>query len=130
MSKQMLLLNGWRVPKLVKYSCGYNKLYKDGSGRDLKGVNHAKLIGIYPKLEVQVGSFTQAEMGRFLHEVNSNPNDIKVSWYDEQLAYENKNNGIRSNISYYINDFTIDIKKTSTMDYKSFSFNLIPNKKR
>lgn len=129
-NKQILFLNGWEVPKLVQYKCGYDKLYKEGSGRDLKGVNHSKLVGIYPKLEVQVGEFTQEEMGRFLHEVNTKPNDIKVSWYDEQLAYEQKNNGIRANISYYINDFSIDVKKTSTMMYKGFSFNLIPNTKR
>ena len=120
--KQVLYINGWLVPKLIKYETGYNKLWASDSGRDMAGENKGTLIGIYPKLQVEVGSYTEEEMSRFLKEVNKA--ELMISWYDA----ETKATAI--NISYYINDFTISLKNTRTMKYNSFSFNLIPNKKR
>lgn len=122
MAQQVLYLDGWLVPKLTKYEVAYNKLWASDSGRDMAGENKGTLIGIYPKLQVEVGSYTENEMSLFLSKVNKA--EITVSWYDAEIK------GLRTNVSYYINDFTISPKSIKTMKYQGFSFNLIPNKKR
>lgn len=121
-SKQVLFINGWRVPKLMQYEVAYNKLYADDSGRDLDGNNRATLIGIFPKLQVKVGSYTEQEMSDFLKKVNRP--ELSINWYDPEIK------GLRNGVSYYINDFNVSVKRTSPTVYNGFSFNLIPNKKR
>ena len=80
-SKQVLFINGWKVPKLMQYEVAYNKLYADDTGRDLDGNNRATLIGIFPKLQVKA--------------------ELKISWYDPEIKT------LRNGISYYINDFNV-----------------------
>lgn len=118
--KQLLYIDGWLVPKLIKYEVAYNKLWADDSGRDMAGNNKATLIGIYPKIQVDVGSFSAEEMSEFLKRANKA--ELSVSWYDAE--------GMKrwQNVSYYINDFAVSLK--SNGKYNGFSFNLIPNKKR
>lgn len=122
MAKQVLIIDGWEIPKLIKYAVNYNKLWADDSGRDMSGENKGTLIGFFPKLTVEVGEFNADEMKTFLSKVNKAK--INIDWYDAEIK------GMRNGISYYINDFTIDLKSSKRMVYKSFSFNLIPNKKR
>ena len=122
MAQQVLYIDGWLVPKLTKYEIAYNKLWADDSGRDMAGNNKGTLIGIFPKIQVQVGTFDEDEMKTFLQKVNKA--ELTISWYDPEIK------GIRSGVSYYINDFTVSPKNTKTMKYNAFSFNLIPNKKR
>ena len=64
--KQVLYIDSWKVPKLIKYEVAYNKLWADDSGRDLAGNNKATLIGIFPKLQVEGGSYNEEEMSQFL----------------------------------------------------------------
>lgn len=122
MAQQVLYIDGWLVPKLIKYEVAYNKLWADDSGRDMAGNNKATLIGIFPKIQVQVGSYNESEMSTFLKKVNKA--ELKINWYDPEL------NAMREQISYYINDFSISTKNTKLLKYNSFSFNLIPNRKR
>lgn len=122
MAQQVLYIDGWLVPKLIKYEIAYNKLWADDSGRDMAGNNKGTLIGIFPKIQVQVGTFNEDEMKTFLQNVNKA--ELTISWYDPEIK------GIRSGVSYYINDFTVSPNNTKTMKYNGFSFNLIPNKKR
>lgn len=122
MAQQVLYIDGWLVPRLIKYEIAYNKLWADDSGRDMAGNNKGTLIGIFPKIQVQVGPFDEDEMKTFLQKVNKA--ELKINWYDPEIK------DIRSGVSYYINDFTVSPKNTKTMKYNAFSFNLIPNKKR
>lgn len=122
MSQQVLLIDGWKVPKLVQYDVEYNKLWGEDSGRDLTGTNKATLVGIYPKIYVQVGEFTRSEMKMFLQKVNKK--EFKIDYYDEQYGK------MHTGVSYYINDYKISLKSSKRMIYKGFDFNLIPNKKR
>lgn len=122
MAQQVLFIDGWKVPKLIKYAVQYNHLYAEDSGRDMKGDSKATLIGFYPKLLVKVGSFTQKEMQTFLRKVNKQ--SFNINYYDEEYGK------IMEGVSYYANDYTIEVKNTKTMTYHSFEFNLIPNKKR
>lgn len=122
MGKQVLFIDDWRVPKLINYDVAYNKLWGSDTGRDMAGENKGTLVGIFPKLQVEIGSLNKDEMKQFLQKANKA--ELTISWYDVEI------DGIRSAQSYYINDYTISLKNTKTMKYKAFSFNLIPNKKR
>lgn len=120
--QQVLKIDGWAVPKLIKYEVSYNKLWADDSGRDMSGENKGTLIGIFPKLQVEVGAYSQEEMKQFLSKTNKA--ELSISWFDPETSE------MRVGQSYYINDFVVSIKNTKSMQYKSFAFNLIPNKKR
>lgn len=120
MVKQLLYIDGWLVPKLTKFEVAYNKLWADDSGRDMAGNNKGTLIGIFPKIQVEVGSYTPTEMNNFLS--HANKGELSVSWYDAQ------GEKTWNNISYYINDFAISVKPSGY--YNGFNFNLIPNRKR
>ena len=120
--KQVLYIDSWKVPKLIKYEVAYNKLWADDSGRDLAGNNKATLIGIFPKLQVEVGSYNEEEMSQFLKKVNKAK--WSINWYDAETK------AMRNGVSYYINDFSVSLKNTAAMKYNGFNFNLIPNKKR
>lgn len=122
MANQVLIIDNWVVPKLIKYAVNYNKLWADDSGRDMSGQNKGTLLGIFPKLNVDVGEFNEDDMSSFLSKVNKS--SFNIDWYDAETK------SMRKGISYYVNDYTIDLKSTKRMVYKSFSFNLIPNKKR
>lgn len=112
------------VQKITKFDVGQNRLYAADSGRDLAGVNHATLIGIYPKIEVGVAQYSQSEMRAFLNAVDTGKHGLSVTWWDE------KSGKVRTGESYYINDFTISLVDAKTMRYHPFEFNLIPNTKR
>lgn len=118
--KQLLYIDGWLVPKLIKYEISYNKLWADDSGRDMAGNNKGTLIGIFPKIQVEVGSYTASEMDEFLSKANKA--ELSIRWYDAQSMKQ------WDDISYYINDFAISVKNSGK--YNGFSFNLIPNRKR
>lgn len=122
MAQQVLYIDDWLVPKLTKYEVAYNKLWADDSGRDMSGNMKGTLVGTFPKLQVQVGSYTEEEMSEFLKKANKA--EVTVKWYDPEIK------AMRSGVSYYVNDPSISLKSTKTMKYNSFSFNLIPNKKR
>lgn len=121
--KQVLFINGWAVPKLVQYAVADNKLWSDDSGRDMAGNNKGTLIGIFPKIQVKVGSFSEDEMSQFLSIVDDNP-ELTVKWWDP------RSKTLRNGDSYYINDFEVTLINTRTMKYKGFDFNLIPNRKK
>lgn len=120
-SGKLLKVNGKEVKKLISYKTQYNKLWADDTGRNIAGVNKGTLVGIFPKLLLQFGSMDEEEMAEFLQWANLA--EITVEWYDAETK------GTRT-ASYYSNSPEIDLKSTSLMKYKSFSFNLIPNQKR
>ena len=120
-SGDLLKVNGKTVKKLLSYKTQYNKLWADDSGRNLAGVNKGTLIGIFPKLILQFGSMNQDEMAEFLQ--CADLPEITVTWYDAKIK------GTRT-ASYYSNSPEIDLISKSLMKYRSFSLNLIPNRKR
>lgn len=122
MAQTILIIDGWTVPKLIDYKIEYNKLWSSDSGRDMLGDNKGSLIGIYPKLYVKVGSWSQSQMQTFLGKVNKNHFSIRY--------FDTERNSLVTGSSYYVNDYTIEMKSSKHMTYKGFEFNLIPNRKR
>ncbi len=37
MAKQVLIIEGWEVPHLIKYAVSYNKVWADDTGQDMSG---------------------------------------------------------------------------------------------
>lgn len=120
-SGDLLKINGKTVKKLISYKVQYNKLWSDDSGRNIAGENKGTLIGIFPKILLEFGSMNENEMAEFLSWADLP--EITVTWYDAKIK------GTRT-ASYYTNSPEIDLKSKSSMRYKGFTLNLIPNKKR
>ena len=106
---------------MISYKVQYNKLWSEDSGRNIAGENKGTLVGIFPKILLEFGSMNEDEMAEFLSWADLP--EITVTWYDAKIK------GTRT-ASYYTNSPEIDLKSQSTMKYKRFSLNLIPNKKR
>lgn len=121
MAKQVLIIEGWEVPHLIKYAVSYNKVWADDTGQDMSGEKKGTLIGLFPKLNVEVGSFQADEMALFLSQANKSK--LKIEWHDAE-------NQVMRNGEYSLDDVTIDLKNVERMVYNPFSFQLTPIKKR
>ena len=121
MAKQVLIIEGWEVPHLIKYAVSYNKVCADDTGQDMSGEKKGTLIGLFPKLNVEVGSFQADEMALFLSQANKAK--LKIEWHDAE-------NQVMRSGEYSLDDVTIDLKNVERMVYNPFSFQLTPIKKR
>lgn len=71
-----------RVAKLLKYQCGYMKLWSDDTGRSLTGAWKGTLIGIFPKLTITIPEQYNNDRSLILRVFNS---DLKkVKYYDTE----------------------------------------------
>ena len=117
----LLLINGKKVPKLVKYQVGYKKLWSSDTGRSMTGENKGTLIGIFPKIEVTCGVLNEEEMSTLLSLVNvANAN---VTYYDTEYKRTITQ-------SFYFGDIDDELLRKSQMRHKPISFSIIANKKR
>lgn len=58
-----MIINDVNIGKyIVEVTFGYNKLWGEDSGRNLKGEQSGTLIGIFPKLTVQFRKLKKAEL--------------------------------------------------------------------
>lgn len=122
MAKQVLLIDGWEVPKLIQYDVDWEPLWSGDTARDLSGDMKGTFIGWFPKLEVKVGTYDQETMRKFLKKVHKPW--IDISYYDEELGK------MSTQKKYYINAHKSSLKNSNTMKYNAFEFNLIPQSKR
>lgn len=61
--KNSIIINGVNMGQyLVEAKYGYNKLWANDSGRNLAGVMSGTLLGIFPKLTLQFGRLTKAQV--------------------------------------------------------------------
>ena len=117
----LLLISGKKVPKLIEYKLGYKKLWSSDTGRSMTGENKGTLIGIFPKLEIKVGRLNEDEISTLLSLINvANAN---VTYYDPEYKKV-------TTASFYFGDIDIELLRKSQMNYKSFNFSIIANKKR
>jgi hypothetical protein len=122
MSAGIITIDGKEIPKIVGYDVQYGKLWADDTGRNMSGEMKGTLIGIFPKITLSIGSTTDVEC-KALSQIFNKAN-LLVSWYDVEK-------GFTENISYYCNDFEPKLKyKHKRTEYKPFSINLIPNRRR
>ena len=116
----LIKINGQTIPHIVSYKIGRAKLWKD-SDRNMSGDVRATLIGIFPKIQLEVGYTTQTEMSQLTQILDKD--FFTVTWFDVR---------IQETIStkYYASDYDVELDNKAKGRYKPFSVSLVPVSKR
>jgi hypothetical protein len=116
----LVKIDGVTIPHVVSYKISRAKLWKD-SERNMNGDVRATLIGIFPKIQMQVGYTTQEEMSALTALLDKA--FFTVEWFDvrEQKTFSAK---------YYASDYDVELDSKSKGRYKPFSVSLVPVSKR
>lgn len=116
----LIKINGDTIPHIVSYKIGRAKLWKD-SERNMSGDVRATLIGIFPKIQLQIGYTTEQEMSALTKLLDKD--FFTVEWFDVRTkeTHEDK---------YYASDYDIELDNKAKGRYKPFSVNLVPVSKR
>ena len=116
----LVKIEGVTIPHVVSYKIGRSKLWKD-SERNMAGDMRATLIGIFPKIQMQVGYTTQEEMCALTQLLDKA--FFTVEWFDvrTQETYSAR---------YYASDYDVELDSKSRGRYKPFSVDLVPMGKR
>lgn len=62
-NKDSIIINGVSMGQyIVEAKYGYNKLWSSDSGRNLAGTQTGTLVGIFPKIILEFGPLTKAQM--------------------------------------------------------------------
>ena len=115
--------NGAYVPmgNKTSYKVTYCKLWSSDTGRSMTGENKGTLIGIFPKINVNLGRMSEEDASAIINLTMQASAD--VMYYDvgkKGLVIE----------SFYFGDVPAEIEKQSSMYHKGISFSIIANKKR
>ena len=115
--------NGSYVPlgKKTAYSVQYCKLWSSDTGRSMSGENKGTLIGIFPKISVELGRMSEEDMSAIINLTMQARADVK--YYDV-----GKKDLVTA--SFYFGDVSAQIEKTRSMYHKGTKFSIIANKKR
>ena len=116
----LLKIDGQTIPHIVSYKIGRAKLWKD-SERNMSGDVRATLIGIFPKIQLQVGYTTQQEMSELTELLDKD--FFTVTWFDVRTQDT-------VSAKYYASDYDVELDNKSKGRYKPFSVNLVPVSKR
>lgn len=117
----LILINDKVIPHIVSYKIGRSKLWKD-SERNMSGDVRATLIGIFPKIQLQIGYTTEQEMSDLTKLLDKD--FFNVKWYDVRTK------ALTDNIKYYASDYDVELDSKCKGRYKPFSVNLVPVSKR
>ena len=118
--KHLVKIDGVIVPHIVSYKIGHSKLWKE-SERNMSGELRATMIGVFPKIQLQIGYTTQTEMNG-LTALLDKP-FFTVEWFD--VASQSV-----VSAQYYASDYDVELDSKSKRRYKPFSVNLVPVNKR
>lgn len=116
----LVKIDGVTIPHIVSYKISRSKLWKD-SDRNMSGDVRATLIGIFPKIQLQVGYTTQEEMSQLTQILDKD--FFTVTWFDVRTQET-------ISTKYYASDFDVELDNKSKGRYKPFNVNLVPVSKR
>lgn len=116
----LLQIEGNTIPHIVSYKVSRAKLWKD-SERNMSGEVRATLIGIFPKIQIEVGYTTQEELSEITALLDKD--FFTVTWYDVRIQ------GTAS-AKYYASDYDVELDSKHKGRYKPFSVSLVPVSKR
>lgn len=119
-SGNLIKINSNIIPKIASYKVGQNKLWKDAD-RNMAGEMRATLVGVFPKIEIDVGVCTQTELKEIVLLLN-NP-FFSVEYFDITT-------GATHTAQYYAADYSVDLLDKNKGLYKPFSVSFIPVAKR
>lgn len=116
----LVKINGQTIPHIKKYKIGRAKLWKDAD-RNMSGDVRASLIGIFPKIQMTVGTLTQQQMSELTQLLDLDY--FEVEWFDVRIQSTIKT-------KYYASDYDTDLLSKSKGLYQPFDVNLVPISKR
>ena len=116
----LVQIDGETIPHIVSYKIGRAKLWKD-SERNMSGDVRATLIGIFPKIQMEVGYTTQEEMSELTQLLDKD--FFTVTWFDVRVQET-------VSAKYYAGDYDVELDSKSKGRYKPFSVSLVPVSKR
>ena len=116
----LLQIDGETIPHIVSYKVSRAKLWKD-SERNMSGDVRATLIGIFPKIQLQIGYTTQQELSALTAIFDKD--FFTVTWYDIRTQET-------AEAQYYASDYDVELDSKSKGRYKPFNVNLVPVSKR
>lgn len=119
-SGDLIKIDGTKIPSIVKFKVGRNKLWKDAE-RNMNGDIRATLIGIFPKIELEIGVTTQSEMAQLTALLDKDY--FTVEWFDVRVQRT-------YTAQYYAGDYSPELLSKSRGLYKPLSVNLVPISKR
>lgn len=119
-TSDLVKIDGVTIPHIVSYKIGRAKLWKD-SDRNMSGDVRATLIGIFPKIQLEVGYTTQDEMSALTQLLDKD--FFIVTWFDVRIQQT-------VSAKYYAGDYDVELDSKSKGRYKPFSVSLIPVSKR
>lgn len=116
----LVKINGTRIPYITSYKISRAKLWKN-SERNMNGDVRATLIGIFPKIVMQVGYTSQEQMANLTALLDQD--FFEVEWFDVRIQET-------ITTRYYASDYDIEIDNKSKGRYKPFEVSLVPVSKR
>lgn len=116
----LVQIDGKTIPHIVSYKIGRAKLWKD-SDRNMSGDVRATLIGIFPKIQMEIGYTTQEEMSELTQILDKD--FFTVTWFDVRIQ-------ATVSTKYYASDYEVELDSKSKGRYKPFSVSLVPVSKR
>lgn len=116
----LIKINDTIIPAIVNYKVGRNKLWKDAD-RNMNGDVRATLIGIFPKIELNIGITTQEQMATLTQILDQDY--FTVEYFDVRVQGT-------TTAQYYAGDYASEILNKSKGLYKPFTISLIPVSKR
>lgn len=119
-SGDLVKIDGATIPHVVAYKISRSKLWKE-SERNMSGDMRATLIGIFPKIQMDIGYTTQEEMSDLTKLLDKA--FFEVEWFDVRTQETYK-------AQYYASDYDIELDSKTRGRYKPFSVSLVPMKKR
>lgn len=119
-SGDLVQIDGITIPHLVTYKIGRAKLWKNAE-RNMSGDIRATLVGIFPKIIIEVGYTTQEEMSQLTQILDKD--FFTVTWFDVRVQ-------ALVSTQYYASDYEVELDSKSKGRYKPFEVSLVPVSKR
>ena len=119
-SGDLVQIDGITIPHLVTYKIGRAKLWKNAE-RNMSGDIRATLVGIFPKIIMEVGYTTQEEMSQLTQILDKD--FFTVTWFDVRVQ-------ALVSTQYYASDYEVELDNKSKGRYKPFEVSLVPVSKR
>lgn len=116
----LVTINNITIPYITSYKISRAKLWKN-SERNMNGDIRASLIGIFPKIIMQVGYTSQEEMAELTALLDRD--FFTVEWFDVRTQQTFR-------AQYYAGDYDVELDNKFKGRYKPFEVSLVPISKR
>lgn len=116
----LIKIDGNVIPSIVTFKVGRNKLWKNAD-RNMEGEVRATLVGIFPKIELNIGVTSQDQISDLIDLLDQAY--FSVEWFDVKT-------GATHTADYYASDYTYELLSKPRGLYKPFTVNLVPVRKR